>query len=258
MLKAGLAVQGRGSGWLAAEACSSSSSQFDYSLRVMRDASRCIVYSSRCAPGEVTKELKHLLGRFIERLRRAGCYYEYILLSSARPADLSLACFECTLASHTARCRLVLDAFSPRCRAARTLSLLCELLSSLLLVSPFRFHRPRASSLPCCAYSQDRDGSSSARWHGISNDGSRWVYGGEPHAPRRGYTRWARVSRCGRVATALARPSRSAESSPTMTMIPSSAATAGAVAAHRPPQMSMGEAAMKTEGTGGTSASHLP
>ena len=177
------------------------------------------------------------------------------------PSSLSLAtslALARTLASHTARCRLVLDAFSPRCRAARTLSLLCELLSSLLLVSPFRFHRPRASSLPCCAYSQDRDGSSSARWHGISNDGSRWVYGGEPHAPRRGYTRWARVSRCGRVATALARPSRSAESSPTMTMIPSSAATAGAVAAHRPPQMSMGEATTMDEGTGGTSASHLP
>ena len=116
----------------------------------------------------------------------------------------------------------------------------------------------RPPSLPRCAYSQDRDGSSSARWHGTSNNGSRWVYGGEPHAPRRGYTRWARVSRCGRVATALARPSRSAESSPTMTMIPSSAATAGAVAAHRPPQMSMGEAATTDEGTGGTSASHLP
>ena len=60
MPKAGLAVQGRSSGWLAEEACSSRSSQFDYSLRVMRDASRCTVYPSRCAPGEVTKELKHL------------------------------------------------------------------------------------------------------------------------------------------------------------------------------------------------------
>ena len=60
MLKAGLAEQG--GLWMAAGtgSSSSSSSQFDLFFCMMRDASRCIVYSSRCAPGEVTKELKHL------------------------------------------------------------------------------------------------------------------------------------------------------------------------------------------------------
>ena len=171
------------------------------------------------------------------------------LQSSRSRNQRSLACLEYTLASHTARCRLVLV-------ACRLVLVATAHTASRLVLAPCLHSASTAlaSSLPRCAYSQARYGSMSrAMWHGTNNDGSRWAYGGEPNVPRRGYMRWARVSRCGRVATALVSLSRSTKSSPTMTMIPSSAATAGAVAAHRPPQMSMGEAAMKTEGTGGTS-----
>ena len=117
---------------------SSSSSQFDLFFCVTRDASRCIVYSSCCAPGEVTKELKHL-----------GDYssdYDVLaaILSLAQSALARVSRIHARLTHSSLPSRARRLPSRARRHCAHSLS------SRPRSVSTFRFHRPRVLPPSLC------------------------------------------------------------------------------------------------------------